>query len=199
MPAPGLRLPLQGDVWALDHQDGQPVLVRLRYLPTIYNQHTASNFFKEQAAPFLYRPKGTVEIAGATARVCLHDLRPVIFLRRASVDTADESEDATQSTNAQTELSLIQLMTKKNFRIVSDISYAPWGGGARRSADAAGMDFKILPGNEWIRWQPKQDLLVGEYGIAALPRGQNLFPDHIYDFAINPAAPPNPDAIKPTQ
>jgi hypothetical protein len=35
--APGLRLPVAGSVWVLDHENGEPVLVHLGYLPTSFN------------------------------------------------------------------------------------------------------------------------------------------------------------------
>jgi hypothetical protein len=190
---------LLGSVWVLDHEDGGPVLVRLKFLPTSYNGHGASNFFKEQAAPFIYRPKGTVEIAGAAASVRLHDLRPVFFIRSLDTSAVSDSESPSQTTNAQTDLSLVDMKTKKDMRILAGISYAPWGGHAKREADAVTMDVKTLPGNEWVRWQPLQDLQPGQYGITALPRGQGLFPDSIYDFAIDPSAAPNADAVKPSQ
>jgi hypothetical protein len=173
------------------------VLVQLKFLPTIYNGHGASNFFKEQAAPFIYRPKGTVEIAGPAASVRLHDLRPVFFLRDTDITAVNENQAPSQSTNTQGSLSLVYMKTKKDMRILSSISYAPWGGHAKRSADSVTMDVKTLPGNEWVRWQPLQDLKPGEYGITTLPQGQGLFPDRIYDFAIDPSAPPNADAVKP--
>ena len=196
--APGLRLPVAGSVWVLDHENGQPVLVHLGFLPTSYNGHGASNFFKEQAAPFIYRPKGTVEIAGAAATVRLHDLRPVFFLRDTDVTAVSENEAPNQPTNTQASLSLVDMKTRKDMRILSSISYAPWGGHAKRSDDAVAMDVKTLPGGEWVRWQPLQDLKPGQYGITRLPQGQGLFPDRIYDFAIDPSAPPNADAVKPS-
>ena len=195
--APGLPLPVAGSVWVLDHEAGQTVLVHLGYMPTRYNGHGASNFFREQAEPFIYRPKGTVEISGATAKVRLHDLRPVFFMRDTNVDAVSENEAPNQPTNTQPSLSLVTMKTKKDMRILSSISYAPWGGHAKRAADAVAMDVKTLPENEWVRWQPLQDLKPGEYGITTLPHGQGLFPDRIYDFAIDPSAPPNPDTVKP--
>ncbi len=196
--APGLRLPIAGSLWVLDHEDDRPVLVQLKYLPTIYNGHGASNFFKEQAAPLIYRPKSTVEIAGAAATIRLHDTRPVFFLRDTDITAVTANEAPAQSANTQGNLSLVEMKTKKGLRILSSISYAPWGGHAKRSADALTMDVKTLPGGEWVRWQPLQDLKPAEYGITTLPRGQGLFPDRIYDFAIDPAAPPNADAVKPS-
>jgi hypothetical protein len=196
--APGLRLPVLGSVWVLDHEDGQPVLVQLRFLSTSYNGHGASNFLKEQAAPLIYRPKGTVEITGAAATVRLHDVRPVFFIRGLDVNSVSDSEAPHQTTNGQTDLSLVTMKAKKGMRILSSISYAPWGGHAKRSDDAVAMDVKTLPGGEWVRWQPLQDLTPGQYGITALPKGQGLFPDRIYDFAIDPLAPPNAAVVRPT-
>jgi hypothetical protein len=77
--APGLYLPTKGHVWALDKYAGNPELVHVKFTAVDLNNHTASNLLKQQAAPFIYKPKKTIEIKGGASAVRLHETSPTIL------------------------------------------------------------------------------------------------------------------------
>lgn len=191
--APGLHLPGVGRVWALDEFEGKPELVHLKYSKVSIDNHTASNILKEQAAPFIYRPKKTIELNGATSVIRLHDHSPTIFLRGLAEDEAEaESNDG----GGQSELALIRLESKPDRRIAATIAFTQITSKAVRSEEIIDVVTEQLPGTNWSKIKPREPLPAGEYGLMKLPKGQNLFGSVVYDFAIDPAAPEVHDSMK---
>jgi hypothetical protein len=131
--APGLTLPNRGYIWALDNFAAKPQLVQLKYVLTDVDRHAASNQAKVQLAPFIYKPKATVEILGATAVVRLHQTTPAIFVRgryREDENAADPSEASTIGN-----LALVKLKVKGERRVVSTVAFTQLSNKAKRSED----------------------------------------------------------------
>jgi hypothetical protein len=189
--APGLYLPPQGLVWALDSFAGKQELVRLKYKAVDLNNHAGSNFLKTQAAPFLYKPKHTVEIEGTAAELRLHEASPVFFVRNVS----EGEESADESPFGLSTLSLVRLEAKSGRRVAATIAFTQITSKASRSNTSIDVVNERIPGTNWYKLTPTQPLPAGEYGWMSLPKKQNMFGGQVYDFAIDAKAPENTGAI----
>jgi hypothetical protein len=194
----GLELPSHGHVWARDSFDGHPQLVQLKFVPVEVDTHAASNFLKTQMAPFIYKPKESIEIAGASANVQLHDPGASIYIRGYAIAASDDDADAPE-TSTHMDLTLVKVEPKKDRRIVSTFAFRQITGKAARSNQTVAATIQQLGNTDWQRITPNEPLLPGEYAIVCMPRGQNLFAGRVFDFAIDPKAPANANAIMPTK
>jgi hypothetical protein len=194
----GLVLPAIGHMWATDVFEGTPQLVQLKYVPTNLDRHAGSNVLKANMAPFVYKPKQTVEIQGTTANVHLHDPDTTIYIR--GYGSANEDAAASSGTSStQTELALVRLEPKKDRRVVSTIAFTQLTGNAARNSQIVSFKIERLGDTDWQKITPKEPLAPGEYALMPMPRGQNLFPTAVFDFAVDPKAPANANAILPAR
>jgi hypothetical protein len=188
--APGLRLPNAGHVWALDKFAGQPQLLQLKYISPKINNHSASNVAGAVVAPFIYKPKFTVELSGPTALVRLHDGTPAIFFVKGST-----SEDAADPSASWGELVIVKLQVNNDRRIVSTAAFSPMTGKSKRAAEQIETITEKV-GSGWYKIFPKVPLSPGEYAFLRMPNQANLFSMTIYDFAIDPEAPQSPNVVQ---
>jgi hypothetical protein len=191
----GLALPSFGHVWVRDDFEGRPQLVQLKYVPTDVNRHACSNFVKAELAPFVYRPKVSIEIADAAANVRLHDPNVSIYVR--GFGGGNEDAAPTRETSTQTELALVRAKSKKDRRIISTIAFTQLTGKAARSNDLVVFNIEKVGSSGWQKITTKGPLPPGEYALVCMPRGQNLLPTRVFDFAIDPKAPANANAVMP--
>jgi hypothetical protein len=193
----GLVLWSSGHVWARDTFDRQPQLVQLRFLPTKINQHTGSNFLKANLAPFVYKPRMSIEVEGAAASVRLHDQHVIIYIRRFG----DDSEDAAPSsdTSTQTDLMLVRAESRKDRRIISNVAFTQITAKAARSSETIEFTMEKVGNTDWQKLTPNEPLPPGEYALVYMPRGQNLLPTQVFDFAVDPNAPANVSVVTPAE
>jgi hypothetical protein len=81
-------------------------------VPTEIDKHIGSNLLKTNAAPFIYKPKQTVEIQGVAATVRLHDPKTGIYIRGFGIPSEDAA-DPSQTPLTQTRLALIKLEPRR--------------------------------------------------------------------------------------
>ncbi len=193
----GLVLPATGHVWATDVFDGTRQLVQMKFLPTNLDRHVGSNALKTNLAPFIYKPKQTIEIQGAAASVRLHDPNVVIYIRGYGSFNEDASDaaDPTATSSTQTELLIVKVKPAKDKRVISTIAFTQVTGNAARASQAIEVHAEALGNTDWQKITPKEPLAPGEYALVPMPRGQNLFPSAVFDFSIDPKAPANANAI----
>ncbi|WP_158751993.1 hypothetical protein [Acidobacterium sp. S8] len=190
----GLTLPTTGHVWAADVFEGKSQLIQLKYVPTDIDKHAGSNLLKANMAPFVYKPKQTVEIQGAIANTRLHDPHTVIYIRGYG-STDEDAAASAEITSTQSEMVLVSLESKKDRRIVSTIAFTQVTGNAARNSQAINVTIERVDDTDWKKITPREPLTPGEYALAPMPRGQNLFPTAVFDFAVDPTAPSNVDSI----
>ena len=185
-----LVLPSVGHVWARDNFGGVQKLVQLKYLPTDLDKQASSNTLKASVAPFIYKPKEYVELQGAAANVRLHDPNLTIYMR-GYVMTPEDAAPSSE-TPMQMDLALVKLESKKDRRIISTIVFTQMTGKATRNNQTVAIAIEKVGNTDWQKITPKDALLPGEYALMFMPRGQDLFPTTVFDFAIEAKGAANP-------
>ncbi len=209
--APGLRLPDESGVWALDSFKDTPELVRIRQSDGDLNTDLGHTV---KAAPV---PEGgardLIRLDGYRARVAFHVPRPVFYI--ALDTTAPAREDAlvvdTHGASAQnvnkneraspsSSYALVRLRVNKNLRAAAgqaQRALAP-GGGKDGSAVVVATERAILPGGRWMRVTPRDDLNLGQYALVEL-LGAGQWNQDGWDFGVNPLAPENKPVFTPAE
>jgi len=194
---PGLRLPSTGGVFLLDQLNSQPQLVELVQNGSELNKHTGRNILRSAINPLALSSTQTLELKGEHARVQSHAAQPAIYL---NIDTSDNSQSAfTQKTSDKDQqpnrYGIVRVETKKDIRIVGKMNVAMYG---KVSQKESWIPVTTAPLGDWVKLTPAQPLPPGEYAVVELLEKKqiNLF---VWDFGVNPAAPPNASVWVPRQ
>jgi hypothetical protein len=188
--APGIKLPSQGGVYLLDRFRGQPQLVELAQSGGEVKKDTGKNALRATVNP-LASMKQSIELPGLRARVQSHEGRPVLY-----VDVESDS-DATIGTppDAAHRFRIVRLQRKKGSRVLSNVKIALTG---KVSQQESFIDTMAEPfAGEWLEVKPSRPLEPGEYALAEM-LGAKQINVYVWDFGVDPAAPANPGASKPS-
>ena len=203
---PGLRLPAQDGVWALDYFHDQPELVTLQQNSGNINQQTGHNVLRATLNP-LAGAKQQVRLDGSRSKVRLHGNQPALYVSLTGGDDQpgpDAIDVETHGLKAPEAVSsphsqyiIVRAESKRDYRVLATIRLNALGG-MSQSQDVVQTTSTILPGGHWMKVVPKEPLTIDEYALVELldPREINL---SVWDFAIDPQSPENPNAILPLQ
>jgi len=210
--SPGLRLPDQDGIWALDTFHDQPELVALTQNSGGVNRETSHNVLRAALNP-LGGIQQSVQIPGAESRVKLHVNDPAFYVSIVGVDDNEADSSAVtvdtrgagsakeknplNSANSQYAIVRVRSNFKKDYRVVSGIKIGV-GGKVTQTEDVIPTTVQVLPGNRWIRLTPQQPLTIGDFALMELlgPGEVNL---SVWDFRIDPQGPDNKNALMPLQ
>jgi hypothetical protein len=211
--SPGLRLPDQDGVWALDTFHDQPELVVLAQNSGAINRQTGHNVLRAALNP-VGGVQQTIQISGAESKVKLHVNDPALYVSLSSADdaaVADSSavtvdthgagsvKDKDSSSSATSQYAIVRVRSnfKRDYRVVSGIKIGV-AGKVTQTEDVIPTMGQVLPGNRWLRLTPAQPLTIGDYALMELlgPGEVNL---SVWDFRIDPQGPDNKNAIIPLQ
>jgi hypothetical protein len=210
--SPGLRLPDQDGIWALDTFHDQPELVGLAQNSASVDRQTSHNVLRGALNPF-GGIQQSIQIAGAESKVKLHVNDPAFYVSIVGADdneaessavTVDthglgsiKDKNSPSSANSQYAIVRVRSNFKKDYRVVSGIKIGV-GGKVTQSEDVIPTTVQALPGNRWIRLTAAQPLTIGDYALMELlgPGEVNL---SVWDFRIDPQGPDNKNAIMPLQ
>jgi hypothetical protein len=210
--SPGLRLPDQDGVWALDTFRDSPELVALAQNSGNVNRETTHNVLRATLNP-LGGVQQSIQIPGAESKVKLHVDEPALYVSILGADDneADTSaltvethgagsgknKDAASSVNSQYAIVRVRSNFKKDYRVVSGIKISV-GGKVSQAEDVIPTVAQVLPGGRWVRLTPQQPLTIGDYALMELlaPGEVNL---SVWDFRIDPQGADNKNAIMPLQ
>jgi len=185
--AQGLRLPGDGGVFLLDDYKDQPQLAPLAQSGGELNKQTGKNILRAVINPIPTGSKQAIELAGAHAKVQSHTDLPEIYLNVAA-DSDDAPVDPVERYR------LVQLVSKKNARIVQTIKIAIFG---KVTEQQKYVQAKVERySGDWVRMKPLKPLEPGEYAVVEM-MGQNQINSYVWDFGVNFTAPPNVNAWKP--
>jgi hypothetical protein len=209
---PGLRLPDEEGVWALDTYHDQPELVVLVQNTGNVNHQTGHNVLRSALNP-IGGIQQTIQIPGAASKVQLHVNEPELYVSLTTTDedvasssavTVDthgggsaKNKDAISSPTSQYAIVRVRSNLKHNYRVVSGVKVAVTGS-VTQNEDVIPTTVQFLPGKRWMKLTPREPLTIGDYALMeVLEPGQvNL---SVWDFRIDPQGPDNKNAIIPLQ
>ena len=207
--APGLRLPPEGGIYALDTYLSEPELVPLDQQSGEVNRHVGRNVLRSAINP-ISGSKHTIELAGPSAKVQVHASLPTIYINlepvdeeaQSSVDAASKKseENAKKSESKKPEAELpwdrfriVRVQVKGDKRIVGAIK-TNLAGKVSQEQDSIPVTAEQF-GEGWVKLTPKAPLPPGEYALAELlgKQGMNSF---VWDFGVHPDASANLAVIR---
>lgn len=190
--APGLRLPSEGGVYALDTYLAQPELVPLDQISGDVNRHTAHNVLRAAINP-VSGAKHTIELPGTRSKIQLHAALPAIYI---NLDAAAEDDDPSKKTVELPwdRFRVVRAQIKGDRRIVGAVKVAVLGK-VSQEQDTIPATAEQL-GEGWIKLTPKAPLEPGEYAIAEM-LGKQGMNSYVWDFGVHADAPANLAVIKP--
>ncbi len=209
---PGLRLPDQDGVWALDTFHDQPELVALTQNAGGVNRETGHNVLRSTLNP-LGGIQQSVQIPGAESKIKLHVNDPALYVSITGVDdneadaaavTVDthgaasvKDKNGFSSANSNYAIVRVRSNFKKDYRVVSGIKIG-MAGKVSQTEDVIPTTVQVLPGNRWVKLTPQQPLTIGDYALMEVlsPGEVNL---SVWDFRIDPQGPDNKNALIPLQ
>ncbi len=208
--SPGLRLPDQDGIWALDTFHDQPELVGPAQNSASVNRETSHNVLRATLNP-LGGIQQSVQIPGAESKVKLHINDPAFYVSIVGVDDNEAVSSAVtvdthgggsvkhgfNSSNSQYAIVRVRSNFKKDYRVVSGIKIGV-AGKVTQTEDVIPTVAQSLPGNRWIRLTSQQPLTIGDYALMEVlgPGEVNL---SVWDFRIDPQGPDNKNALMPLQ
>jgi hypothetical protein len=194
--APGLHLPEDGGVFLLDTYQNRPQLNEIQQSGGDLNKNTKSNILRAAINP-LASAKQTIELDGVRAKIQSHTTVPALYVNIDPVDANGKpvlAPGETPPPPAVERFKIVRAEIKNGKRIAGGLKIAPYG---KVKADERFVPATVqeLTGG-WVKVSPQQPMATGEYAIVEMlgKEGMNLY---VWDFGVNPTAPPNTSAVKP--
>ncbi len=208
---PGLGLPDEDGVFALDNYQGQPQLVEVP-------AHEADVNVKEHKGIEVINPlagaSAHIELDGTHAKVHLHVNDPVFYL---SLDSRDDAENVIShalvvktgsagespgrkhgARSLESGFYVVRVDERKTVRIVAAL-HQGLNGKMSENADTIELKAEVLAGKLWLKLTPKEKLMSGEYALVEmLPDGAGMSAT-VWDFAVDPRSAENPGAYGPVE
>jgi hypothetical protein len=174
--APGVNLPEQGGVWALDTFQGKPGLTELTQSGGEVNKQTKKNILRGVINP-LPSSNQTIELKTPKSKVQLHTLSPVIYMN---------VEDLPPAKGQPVErFRIVRLKVNKNARVVSNIKVGLTG--VKQSEEFVPSRLEKASG-DWLKVVITQPLQPGEYAVLEMLNESDVN-SFVWDFGIDPNAP----------
>src|SRR5215470_3887734 len=163
--APGLRLPPEGGVYALDTYLSSPELLPLDQTSGEVNKHTTHNILRGVINP-IGGSKRTIELPGPRSKVQVHAALPSIYI---NVDSSAENAEDEKTKGLELpwdRFRIVRAQVKGDKRIVGEIKTAVYGKSSQQQELIPATAEQL--GEGWIKLTPKGPLEAGEYAIAEM-------------------------------
>lgn len=193
--APGLRLPPEGGVYALDTYLSSPELLPLDQTSGDINKHTTHNVLRGVVNP-IASSKHTIELPAARAKIQVHAALPAIYI---NVDASAETSEDEKTKGLELpwdRFRIVRVQIKGDRRIVGTLKTAIYGKSSQEEqlVPATAEQF----GEGWVKLTPKAPFDPGEYALVEM-LGKQGMNSYVWDFGVHPDAPANLTVIKPDQ
>ena len=205
--APGLELPDQDAVFALDTFQGTPELVELQpaELAVDAKTHHGLSSFNPMAAA-----KASIELPGSHAKVHLHVNDPAIYL---SLDLASNAEAASHSMtvytagskeaadrkrgahSVQSGFAIVRVDERNKVRIIGALHIGR-NGDVSQDENIVPTKVEVLPGKHWLKVTPAQPLTIGDYALVEILSPTDIN-QTVWDFRVNPTLGDNTGSLTP--
>ena len=192
--APGLRLPAEGGVYALDTYLSQPELLPLDQSSGDVNRNVKRNVLRAAINP-VAGSKMTIELPGPRSKIQVHASLPTIYV---NIDSVDQDTDPAKTKDSPeldwNRFRIVRVQVKGDKRIVGAIKTAVYGkSSAQQDVVPAAVD---QLGEGWVKLTPKSPLASGEYAVAEI-LGKQGMNSYVWDFGVHADAPANLSVIRP--
>lgn len=197
--APQLHLPEDGSVMLLDTFQNQPQLIELQQNNSEVDRNRKNNMIRAAIIPIpipVSSGKQFIELDGPHAALQAHARLPSIYVNVSQRETSAGPERPEQPEQPWDRFHIVRAQVKKDKRIVGVIRISPLGK-ASQQQDLVPTTSQQLTGN-WVKVTPTSPLEPGEYAVVEL-LGREGMNTYVWDFGINPSAPGNPGALKPSK
>jgi hypothetical protein len=215
--APELRLPEGGSVLLLDTFQNQPQLLELQETGGELNRNRAQNMIRAAIIPIpITSSKQTIEIEGLHAPVQAHATQLSIYINvEIGQGSTGSNRISQQQQSGQTQQSqqpqqpqqpqmpemawdrfhIVRAEPKKTKRVVGVVKINPLGRVSQQQ-NLVATTCEQVPGG-WVKVTPTAPLAPGEYAVVEL-LGRQGMNTYVWDFGVNPTAPANASALRPT-
>ena len=209
--ARGLNLPDEDGVFALDTYHGTPELVPLN--PSDIDLGAKARKGIASLDPMAGARKRLV-LDGGHAKVHLHVNEPAFFLSLDTPHAADAKEPVLSNPitvktvsqqaikdrkygaeSAASHFAVVHLDERIAMRFVGPVAVSQ-SGVVTGDPNVIPAKVQALPGGRWLRVQPEQPLLIGEYALVEILSPTQMSPS-VWDFQVNPATGDNPGSMSP--
>jgi hypothetical protein len=193
--APGIRLPENGGLFLLDTYNSRAGLVELVQNGAQINKQMGKNILRSVINPLPTGPKQTMELKGAKARVQAHQTLPTIYANINYDDDAATAGEEAVKVNKEDRFKIVRVkQDKSGKRVVADLKINLLGG-AKEQRNLVPTNVEQIS-TDWVKITPVKPLEPGEYALVEMltPKQMNMY---VWDFGVDPNAPPNPTAWKP--
>lgn len=209
--SPGLRLPDESGVWALDTFHGTPELVRLVQSNGDLNKDLGHNVLKAAINP-VGGSKQLIQIDGARSKFQLHVNQPELYVSLDVVDdesapegalkvdthgASSKAKDKNNYSSPNSHYVIVRVQQHRNLRVVAAMNISMLGK-VSHSEDIVETTTQILAGGHWMKVVPKEPLSFGEYALMEVLSQQEVNLD-VWDFGVDPRAPENKNTLSPIQ
>jgi hypothetical protein len=208
--APNLRLVPEDSVLVLDTWRGAPELIPLSQSDGDLNRQTGHSVLRAIVNPYAATHR-ILEIQGEKSPVQLHVADPAFYIRMdddaaptgevMTVDTygASTSQGVKEAHKQKgpSRYAIVRVDVRQGVRVVESFNISnDWI--TKKEEDVVDTKATLLPGGHWLKLEPKQRLLFGEYCVI------EILDDHqinlgVWDFGVHPTEPENRDAIYPRE
>jgi hypothetical protein len=208
--SPGLRLPDESGVWALDTFHGTPELVKLEQANGDLNKNLGHNVLKAAINP-MGGSKQLIQIDGARAKIQLHVSEPELYVSldagdddtapddALKIDThgASSTKDKNNYSSPTSHYVVVRVQQRRNLRVVAAMNISMLGK-VSHSENIVETTTQIMPGGHWMKVVPKDPLSFGEYALMEVLSPQEVNLD-VWDFGVDPRSPENKNTLSPIQ
>jgi hypothetical protein len=204
--APDLRLVPEDSVLALDTFQATPELVPLMQSSGDLNKVTGHSILRGILNPNASTHK-VLELQGEKADVQLHVNDPGFYIRmdddaspagevfRVDTHGASSGEAVKEKRKGPSQYAIVRVDVRQGARVVASFNTSGYGP-TKRQEDVIGATATLLPGGHWLKVEPSENLLFGEYCLVEI-LGENQINLSVWDFGVHPTAPENRDVIRP--
>lgn len=201
---PHLRLPDRDGVWVLDYFQNQPELVTLEQDSGDINVRSGHNVLRGAIHPLPSR-KAEIRLDGEGSKVHLHGNEPVFYVSLTGGDdspgpdaitvSAPETKTSGAVSSPKSQYFIAELDPRRGYRVITNTTLDQIGS---QNANVTETTTTVLPGGHWMKVVPRQKLTIGQFALVEV-LGPHEINTSVWDFAIEPQAGDNLNAILPMQ
>ncbi|MGZ4788834.1 MAG: hypothetical protein ACXVZX_09970 [Terriglobales bacterium] len=185
-----VRLPEKSGVFVVDNRNGKPALVELAQNKTQEVQHNTKYLLLKKVNPVVSRTE-TIELPHAQSTIQIHTSRPVIYIKpEVEEESGKRNKAAILESGDAYRFKMLKAERRRDTRLVATVKTDVTGDSSLAQTSVP-VVAQLMPGEMWIKVEPKEDLTPGEYVLLeTLTEGR--LSSYVWDFGVYTGAPETP-------